>query len=442
MVIGSLIIYLFGITSALYIAHFGFYLIGACIYDIWQSLRQRRQEQLMGAVTYQPLVTILVPAHNEEKVIERCLESIFASRYPRLSVIVVNDASTDNTRQILHNYAKAHREQSLRVVNKRRNGGKAIALNYALRRYVTSELVMMIDADSLLTPESLEHAVAYFTDPSIAGVSANVQIITQHTILGVLQKFEHMISYQSKKVYSIANCDYVIGGVASTYRTRVVRAVQFYDTDTQTEDISLSIKIVARGNRSHRLIYGADVVALTEPVATFGALLRQRYRWKYGSIQNLIKHSYLIDVITTRHTPMLTTYRLPMAVVTEFALLLLPLTWLYAVYITLAERSPLLVIGAYLLITFYTFLTLWYNTYLRRRERLFLSLYVPVMYFVFYIMDIVQITAVIRCLLQANRLRRHENTGSRWASPVRLGNELSVASSFVPRVTTARRIHK
>lgn len=284
---------------------------------------------------------------------------------------------------------------------------------------------MMIDADSMLTPTSIANAVSYFVDSSVAGVSANVQILSHHTTLGMLQKFEHMISYQSKKAYSITNCDYIIGGVASTYRTSIIRSVHFYDTDTQTEDISLSLKVIAKGNRAHRLIYAADVVALTEPVSTFSGLLRQRFRWKYGALQNLVKHSYLIDANSPKYTTMLTMYRLPMAIVSELTLLLLPVVWLYGIYVTFSEQTPLLIIGAYLLISSYAFLTLWYNTHLSRRERLLLTIYVPIIYILFYIMDVVQITAAIRCLFRVRELVRHENRVSTWVSPARLGDQLS-----------------
>lgn len=426
--------YIFAATSVLYILHLGFYMIGASVYDVWQRRRLRNYQgrHKKFHTPYRPSITVLIPAHNEEKVIERCLNSVVASSYPHLAIIVINDASTDATKHIIHQYQRTHKDRPLRTINKRRNVGKGAALNDALRRYVKTPLVMMIDADSVIAPVAIERAVSYFTNPSIAGVAANVQIISHHTALGMLQKFEHMISYQSKKAYSITNCDYIIGGVASTYRTRVIRSVGFYDTDTLTEDISLSLKIVNKGNRSHRLVYGADVVAMTEPVETFPALLRQRYRWKYGSLQNVIKHSHLIDSSMPKYTPMLTIYRLPMAIVTEIVLLFLPFTWIYAIYVTLFEHSLLLIVGAYLTITLYTLTTLWYNDYLQRRERMLLSLYVPILYFVYYVMDIIQIIAATQCLVNVRRLSRRESTVSTWASPARIGDRLSPASAIAP----------
>ena len=203
----------------------------------------------------------------------------------------------------------------------------------------------------------------------MAGVAANVQILEETTVLGLLQRFEHMIGYRSKKTFSLANCEFVVGGVASTYRMRVLRKVGFYDTDTLTEDIGLSAKITSLGNRRFRMVYGADVVAKTEGVLTLRALAKQRYRWKFGSLQNLIKYRGMILNPSSRYTRTLTYYRMPMAMLSEFTLLVSPLAWTYAVHWSLVTQTPALIIGAYATITAYTLLTVWMDENLTVRER-------------------------------------------------------------------------
>jgi biofilm PGA synthesis N-glycosyltransferase PgaC len=428
MELNTLLFYLFCVTSIMYIVHLGYYMIGASFYDIWQHRRRAKIDKNDMMITHHPQVTVLVPAHNEEKVIVRCLDSIFRSTYSDLNVIVANDASTDGTKQILKLYAAMHPEYSLRIVNRRKNAGKGGALNDVLRRYVRTELVMMLDADSVLAPRAIERASSYFDNPNVAGVAANVQIMNEHTTLSILQKFEHMIGYRSKKAYSLTNCEFVVGGVASTYRTEAVRSVGFYDTDTQTEDISLSMKIVAKGNKENRILYASDVMAMTEPVENIAALFRQRFRWKYGSMQNIFKHSDLIGKNDIRFTSMLTMYRMPMALFTEIAMLLLPLTWAYAAFLTMSEKSLMLLVGAYVTATIYMFLTLWYDEHLSVLERIYLTIYVPIAYFVFYIMDVIQIIAVAKCLLRIRQLSRREGSKSVWKSPERIGGTMEVSS--------------
>lgn len=425
--VSTILYYLFGIISVSYILHLGFYLTGASLYDIWQLQRTRRLKE-NGDASYVPLVTVLVPAHNEEKVIIRCLNSILSNTYKHIKIIIIDDASTDSTYKTLCQFKRQHPNTELRIIRKRINRGKGAGLNYALRRYADGELVMTLDADSILSPNSIDRAVSYFIDPKIVGVAANVQIMNQHTTLSVLQKFEHMIGYRSKKVYTLTNCEFVVGGVASTYRMSTLRAVRFYDTDTLTEDIGLSTKIISMGNREHRVVYGVDVMAMTEPVDSFRGLLRQRYRWKYGSFQNLFKYSRLIGSVDRRFTIMLTQYRMPVAVVSEIALFLLPVMWVYAVYLTITQHSLLLVMGAYVTVTAYVFVTLWQDEHIHFKERLYMTIYAPIAYFIFYIMDLIQVIAVIKCSFKIRRLARREDIGSTWTSPRRIGKNMEIAN--------------
>ncbi|WP_146068718.1 glycosyltransferase family 2 protein, partial [Arthrobacter sp. 9E06] len=210
------------------------------------------------------LVTVVIAAHNEEAVIVRTLESIRRSTYRSFEVLVADDASGDLTGRLVRDYQLRHPEMDLRIVRMKKNLGKGAALNAALRRHARGQFVMTLDADSIIRRDAIKNALSYFEDPHVAGVAANVQIMEETTALGILQRFEHMIGYRSKKLYSLLNCEFVVGGVASTYRMRVLRKVDFYDTDTLTEDIGLSAKITNLGNRRFRLVYGADVVAKTE----------------------------------------------------------------------------------------------------------------------------------------------------------------------------------
>lgn len=436
--VGGALFYLFAGVSFLYVVHFGIYLVGANIYDIWQRRRKHRRGRgapvsLLGecAATARcarrypeeipGLVSIVIAAHNEEQVIVRSLDSLRLSTYRNYEVIVADDASTDMTERLVRDYRVRHPEMNLRIYRMRRNVGKGVALSAVLRRHARGEYVMTLDADSLIAADAVVNALSYFDDPCVAGVAANVQIIDEPTVLGVLQRFEHMIGYRSKKFYSVSRCEFVVGGVASTYRMRVLRKVGFYSKDSLTEDIGLSTKITRLGNRRFRLVYGADVVAMTEGVLSFRALARQRFRWKYGCLQVLITNRRLVLNPSRRYTRMLTLYRMPMAVLSEFTLLVSPLAWTYAVYISLTQYTPALVLGAYATITAYTLLTIWMDENLSRQGRLRLSLYAPTAYFVFYIMDLIQLTAIVRCLIRTRSLVRRRDAGNTWASPKRAG---------------------
>ena len=445
MDIALLIFWLFAGVSILYVVHFGLYLAGANFYDVWQQ-RRKGIRGVRLPTAFQPecaatatwtrralpevpgLVSIVIAAHNEEAVIVRTLDSIRRSTYRSFEVLVADDASSDLTGRLVRDYQVRHPEMNLRLVRMHRNVGKGAALNAVLRRFAHGQYVMTLDADSVIQPDAITNALSYFDDPYVAGVAANVQIMEETTALGILQRFEHMIGYRSKKLYSLLNCEYVVGGVASTYRMRVLRKVDFYDTDTVTEDIGLSAKITYLGNRRFRMVYGADVVARTEGVLTFLALAKQRYRWKYGSIQNLIKYRGMALNPSRRYSRTLAYYRMPMGLLSEFTLLVSPLAWTYAVYWSMATYTPALIIGSYATITAYTLLTVLMDENLTARERTRLCLYAPTAYFLFYIMDLVQLVAAVRCITRLRGLVRRPEINT-WKSPQRAGSVGVVTSA-------------
>jgi cellulose synthase/poly-beta-1,6-N-acetylglucosamine synthase-like glycosyltransferase len=416
----AFLFYLFITISVIDIIHLGLYLVGANYYDIRQ-FRRRARVSKRNHHAVRPLVSVLIPAHNEELGIVRCLDSVRRNTYRKLEIIVVDDASTDSTRKLVRDYIKQHPRRDIRLMYKRSNVGKAEALNHVLRRGAKGDLVMTIDADSVLHKKAISNAVSYFEDPKIVGVAANVRIMDNLSVLGLLQKFEHMVGYRSKKFFNVTNSEYIVGGVASTYRREVIKQVGYYDHDTTTEDIGLSLKVVARGNKENRIMYAADVLAMTEGVQTFKALLRQRYRWKLGGLQNLIKHRDLLANTDRRYSRMLTFYRIPMAFFGELMLLLEPLAIGYVIYVCWMLATPSMVVGAYMTITIYLLLNLWPDEHMTFAKKVRMSLMTPIMYFVFYLMNIVQLIAIVRCLFNHQQALGRVRVSGSWVSPKRRG---------------------
>jgi biofilm PGA synthesis N-glycosyltransferase PgaC len=423
----TILFYLFITISTINVLHFGMYLIGANYYDILQFKNKKKTQSAKRSHSRKTLITILIPAHNETLSIARCLDTVNRSTYRNLEIIVIDDASTDDTKAVVRKYIAEHPKAPIKLMFKRKNGGKATALNHALNNGVHGELVMTLDADSALHEKSIENAVAYFNDPKVVGVAANVRVLDSSSILGLLQKFEYMVGYRSKKFFSVTNSEFIIGGVASTYRTSTLKKVGFYDHDIITEDIALSLKIVATGNKENRIIYGVNVLAMTEGVPTFKSLLRQRYRWKMGNLQSIIKYRHLIGDRTGRYSKMLTLYRMPMAFIGELLLLLEPFALGYVVYLCLKLASLMLVVGAYITITVYLIWNILPDEHMDFRKKLKMSGYAPVMYFIMYIMNIVQLFAIIRCLTNYRVVLRKIKTQSTWKSPERVAVQQRVS---------------
>lgn len=418
----TLFFYVFMFVSLINLVHLGMYLAGANYYDV---LGFKRAKQKTRRTRYSPRVSVLIPAHNEEKSIIRCIESVRSSTVRHLEIVVIDDASTDSTVALVQQYIRQHPDFNckIRLIRLQKNVGKASALNRALEGGLEGEFVMTLDADSILHPQAIENATDYLIgNPDIAGVAANVRIIDRLSVLGLVQKFEYMVGYRSKKFYSISNSEFIVGGVASTYRYSVLKEVGLYDHDIQTEDIALSLKIAASlGNRTHRLVYGADVLAYTEGVQTFQALLRQRYRWKLGSLQALFKYRELLLSADKKYSRMLTWYRIPMSFIGEIIVLIEPIMLAFIIYLSFISLSFESFVGAYTLITIYLLWSVWPDEHMPIKDKFKMTAYTPAMYFLFYIMNLVQLVAIVRCVTNMPKVLRRTPTSSVWISPERSG---------------------
>ncbi len=422
--------YVFMSVSMIHLIHIGLYLAGANYYDI---IGFKRAKQKTRRLRYEPFVSVLIPAHNEEKSIIRCIESVRYSTIRNLEIVVVDDASTDTTASLVQDYIRQHPDFSrkIQLIRLYKNVGKARALNRALESNLRGEFVMTLDADSVLHPNAIENATDYMIDDSkIAGVAANVRVVSKLSLLGLLQKFEYMVGYRSKKFYSVSNSEYIVGGVGSTYRYSALKEVGFYDHDIQTEDIALSLKIAALlGNRSYKLVYGADVLAYTEGVQTLRALMKQRYRWKLGSLQALFKYRQIVMSEDEKYSPMLSWFRLPLAFVGEAIVLVEPILLGFIVYWSFMALSLESFIGAYVMITVYLLWSVWPDEHMALRDKIKMTAYTPVMYFLFYVMNFVQLSAAFRCLLNMPKVLRRRPTDSVWVSPDRSGAVASLSPS-------------
>ncbi len=415
----DILFFMFMAISIINLVHICFYLVGANFYDI---IGFKAQVKRKTRLRHQPYVTVLIPAHNEELSITHCLDSVRGSTMRNLEIIVIDDFSTDSTFQIVTDYIRNNPDfnHQIRLFRTPHNIGKAGALNHAFKRGIRGEFVMTLDADSLLDSQAIENAVEYFRDPKVAGVAANVRVLQSSSMLGILQRFEYMVGYRSKKFYSLSNSEFIIGGVASTYRYSVLKEVGFYDNDIQTEDIALSLKIAAMGNRDYRLVYGADVLAHTQGVQTFKALLRQRYRWKLGSLQSLMKNKNLFMSSQKKYSRSLTMYRIPMAFLSELIIMVEPFLVLYIIYLSFMMMTLSSFIGAYSFITLYLLWNLWPDEHMKFTQKLRMTAYAPMMYFLFYIMNFVQFTAVLRCVFNFKQVLRRKPTSAVWTSPERM----------------------
>lgn len=393
-------------------------MIGTDIYDLKRTRAQRSRR-------YQPLISVIIPAYNEELVIERALDSINANTYRRKEVIVVNDGSSDQTSVLVRRWRRrvANKGMTLRLVNQK-NAGKAAAINNGMT-VAKGSLIMVLDADSLLAPSALSEVPGYFTDKRVVMAAANVKIIDDGSWFSLLQKYEYLISYRLKKSMATYNMEYIIGGVGSTFRASMVRRVGGYDTDTMTEDIDYTLKVLRRGNIKHRLTYAASVHAYTESVMSMRELIKQRYRWKYGRMQSFLKNRVLFLNRSRKYDRRLTMWQLPYALWAELMFSLEPLLIAYVLSVVLIYQDLSTMLSVYLVTTLYILLNVVFDESETRRTKLKLVPLTVIQYPFFLILTLVEYGALIKSVARLHQLQSSLGHGN-WEHVARSGQTVKI----------------
>ena len=233
----------------------------------------------------QPRVTIIVPVYNEATVIGAALRSLLALRYPAFDILVIDDGSNDDTFARAAALEGNYNGVTLRVLRKA-NGGKASALNTGIA-LARTPLVLCMDGDSRLAPETLRHAVRHFADARVAAVAGNVKVVNRHNIWSKLQALEYIEGLNlPRRAQGFMHAVTIIPGPLGVFRRDVLLAVGGYDTDTYAEDADLTLKILTAG---WHVVYEDRAIAWTEAPEQLLDLIKQRYRWTRGILQALGK---------------------------------------------------------------------------------------------------------------------------------------------------------
>jgi biofilm PGA synthesis N-glycosyltransferase PgaC len=252
-------------------------------YPLIPAAKFKAVESNLPATHSMPLVSILVPAFNEQAVISRTLNSLVNIKYARKEIIVIDDGSTDLTKFVALGYKK----YGVKVVSKP-NGGKASALNYGLL-FAKGEIVITIDADSMVTRDAVGEIVrSMASNPDIVAVAGNIKVLNSKSVLTRIQELEYTMAINTiRRAFALFGAVMVIPGAFGAFKKQTVMEVGGYDTDTVTEDFDVTIKLLkTRGAVSS----SSAANAFTEVPSSWKALYKQRVRWGTGTFQTIIKH--------------------------------------------------------------------------------------------------------------------------------------------------------
>jgi len=247
---------------------------------------RRFQQEMLFEMPELPEVTLLVPAHNEEKVIENTVLSLLALEYPanKLKVFVVNDASTDGTARILDRLAAQHsRVFVLHRTPEEGGKGKSAVLNHALRQ-ITSDYVAIYDADNCPEPSAIKLLMVHFVNhPELGAVVGKFR--TGNRRRNILTRFINIEGLCYQGIIQAGRCQLfgvaMLTGTNYIIRRDVVEGIGGWDEEALTEDADLSARVYQAG---FRIAYVPDSISWEQEPETARVWVTQRTRWARGNL--------------------------------------------------------------------------------------------------------------------------------------------------------------
>jgi cellulose synthase/poly-beta-1,6-N-acetylglucosamine synthase-like glycosyltransferase/spore germination protein YaaH/peptidoglycan/xylan/chitin deacetylase (PgdA/CDA1 family) len=252
----------------------------------------RLQEKIFGKpaeiASYRPKVAVLIPAYNEEKVIERTVRAALNSNYPNLRVIVIDDGSRDRTLEVARAAFTREEAEGRVLILTKPNAGKAEALNFGIEHILDAELFVGIDADTIIAHDAVSRLVPHFINPKVGAIAGNAKVGNRVNLWTRWQALEYITSQNfERRALDVLGAVSVVPGAIGAWRVSAVREAGCYQTDTVAEDADLTMALLRRG---YRVEYEDMALAYTEAPTNANGLMRQRFRWSFGILQAVYKH--------------------------------------------------------------------------------------------------------------------------------------------------------
>ena len=226
-----------------------------------------------STIQFSPSISVIVPVYNNESTIKKCIQSILNSDYDIKEVIVVDDGSTDDTKEILDSLTSITVYHIL-------HSGKAAALNYGIEHASTD--IVTVDADTIVEKDTIEKLVRNLK--VYDAVAGNLQVLNRKGFLGRTQTVEHVRAAMFKKVAQYFDDIDIVPGPIGAFRKKIFSQVQ-YGT-SMVEDMELTQKL---REKNFTIGYEQEARAYTEMPQTWTSFLEQRFRWAQGNLELVLK---------------------------------------------------------------------------------------------------------------------------------------------------------
>jgi cellulose synthase/poly-beta-1,6-N-acetylglucosamine synthase-like glycosyltransferase/spore germination protein YaaH/peptidoglycan/xylan/chitin deacetylase (PgdA/CDA1 family) len=293
-------LYLFILETAYYVGHilfslFVLFLVLGVIRLIVMAILALKQHNREAKTAFKsslekPLVSIIVPAYNEEINAVNSLQNLLKCTYENFNVVFVDDGSKDSTYEKVYNAFSNHKKVTILT---KPNGGKAAALNFGISQ-TNADYIVCIDADTKLKPDAVGLLMKHFLDTDkgqegrIGAVAGNVKVGNEVNLITRWQSIEYITSQNfDRKAFAYVNAITVVPGAIGAFKKQVVEEAGGFTTDTLAEDCDLTIRILRLG---YIIENENSAIAMTEVPESLNQFLKQRFRWSFGVMQTFWKH--------------------------------------------------------------------------------------------------------------------------------------------------------
>ena len=272
--------------------------ISMIIHTVLLALAQRRKgffktkfeniSNQIPKINYYPSIDIFVSIHNEEKVIAATIENLLSLNYPNYLIYLVNDHSTDSTKEILDKYFSRFPEK-IKLIHRldKISYGKAAALNYAFS-HSKGEIITVFDADAKVESDFLLKMVPYLDDESIAAVQSQKRVSNSNVnYLTKLQENEYCLDNYFQCGRDSIEGNVELRGNGQMIKRTALEKIGLFDEEALTEDLELATRLIVNGLQ---IRFCPEAITYEQAPMNFRSLFLQRLRWTEGSLRRYLSN--------------------------------------------------------------------------------------------------------------------------------------------------------